>query len=160
MIVYGLLFTFQYIYLDSIVISASDDRYLVCGFDVHECPSLKLRRGVWILMIKDYQLNNIYLIKVRVQTLEHKRLLNIVSSQNTNDYCRTNDTRQRNIRSRKTTPEQIQLMKSKIYLMKNMAFRSPCQEVVEGYGGRWRIYEDDQLVIFMNEAPTLFKLRD
>ncbi len=73
-------------------------------------------------MIKDYQLNNIYLIKVRVQTLEHKCLLNIVSSQNTNDYCRTNDTKQRNIRSRKTTLERIQLMKSKIYVMKNMAF--------------------------------------
>ncbi len=104
------------------VISASDYRYLVCGFDVHECPSLRLWRGVRILMIKDYQLNNIYLIKVRVQTLEHKRLLNIVSSQNTNGYSRINDTRQRNIRSRKTTLEWIQLMKSKIYLMKNVAF--------------------------------------
>ncbi len=104
------------------MVSASDDRYLVCRFDVHECPSIRLWRGVWMLMIKDYQPNNIYLIKVRVQTLEHKHLLNIVSSQNTNDYCRTNDTRQRNIRSRKNTLERKQLMKCKIYLMKNMAF--------------------------------------
>ncbi len=36
----------------------------ISGFQgsVHECPILRLRRGVKILMIKDDQLNKIYLI--------------------------------------------------------------------------------------------------
>ncbi len=41
----------------SIVISAMDDRYLVFGGSVHECTSLRLRRGVKILMIKTIKLN-------------------------------------------------------------------------------------------------------
>ncbi len=34
-----------------------DDRYLVYDGSVHECPSLRLRRGVKILMIKAIKLN-------------------------------------------------------------------------------------------------------
>ncbi len=40
-----------------IVISAVDDRYLVFDGSVHECPSLRLRRRVNILMIKTIKLN-------------------------------------------------------------------------------------------------------
>ncbi len=40
-----------------IVISAMDDRYLVCDDPVHESPSLRLRRGVKIYKIKTIKLN-------------------------------------------------------------------------------------------------------
>ncbi len=40
-----------------IVISAEDDRYLVCDGSVHESQSLRLRRGVKIYKIKTIKLN-------------------------------------------------------------------------------------------------------
>ncbi len=39
------------------VISAVDDRYLVCDGSVHESPSLRLRREVKIYKIKTIKLN-------------------------------------------------------------------------------------------------------
>ncbi len=43
-----------------IVISAVDDRYLVLNGSVHECPSLRLRRGSEDINDKDYQTQYMY----------------------------------------------------------------------------------------------------
>ncbi len=105
-------------------------------FSNHECPSLRLRRGVCTFWKITIQQNINKLFEIGFRTSEHKHLFNIDKYNVINDCCQHKFTniQAEIIRIRKTTLIQIRLTNGpKEYEMKFVfVLRSPFLEMVEG----------------------------